>query len=144
MGIYLDASVLLSSLLAESTSKAVLDFIDSSSEPILVSEFAAAETASSISRLVRTRALTADDAMIRLGDFDIWRARVTDAIEMSDADARLASVFVRRFDLMLKAPDALHVAMASRLRAVLVTLDQRLAKAARELGLTVIQPGHSA
>ena len=45
--------------------------------------------------------------------------------------------YVRRFDLALRAPDALHLAIARRLDATLVTLDRRLAAAAGELGIAV-------
>ena len=52
--------------------------------------------------------------------------------------ARLHSyIYVRRFDLALRAPDALHLAIARRLDATLVTLDRRLAAAAGELGIAV-------
>jgi hypothetical protein len=47
---------------------------------------------------------------------------------------------VRRFDLLLRAPDALHAAICRRLDLTLVTLDQRLAKAAREVGIEVNVP----
>ena len=144
MGAYLDTSILLASQLEEVASDAVDEFVAATFEPLLVSDFAAAELASGVSRLVRMRVLPSDDAMAQLRDFDVWRARETVAVDMSGGDVRLADAYVRRFDLMLKAPDALHLAMSSRLGASLVTLDQRLANAARALGLTVIQPGHSA
>ena len=48
-----------------------------------------------------------------------------------------AYIYVRRFDLALRAPDALHLAVARRLDATLVTLDRRLTAAARELGIAV-------
>jgi predicted nucleic acid-binding protein len=50
---------------------------------------------------------------------------------------RLAYAYVRRFDLILRAPDALHIAIARRLDVALVTLDRRLANAAQALGITV-------
>ncbi len=46
-------------------------------------------------------------------------------------------IYVRRFDLALRAPDALHLAIARRLDATLVTLDRRRAAAAGELGIAV-------
>jgi predicted nucleic acid-binding protein len=56
------------------------------------------------------------------------------------ADARLAYAYVRRFDLRLRAPDALHLAIARRLDAALVTLDRRMAAAAKEFGVAVEVP----
>ena len=56
-------------------------------------------------------------------------------VDITASDARLAYIYARRFDLRLRAPDALHLAIACRLDATLVTLDRRLAEAARELGV---------
>jgi predicted nucleic acid-binding protein len=58
---------------------------------------------------------------------------------MHAADARLVYVYVRRFDLGLRAPDALHLAITRRLDATLVTLDRRLAAAANQLGVAVAE-----
>ena len=58
-------------------------------------------------------------------------------VDIAATDARLAYIYVRRFDLGLRAPDALHLAIARRLDATLVTLDRRLAAAAGELGIAV-------
>jgi predicted nucleic acid-binding protein len=70
-----------------------------------------------------------------MADFDAWRAAATADLDLHAADARLAHVFVRRFDLMLRAPDALHAAMCRREDHELVTMDRRLAAAASELGV---------
>jgi predicted nucleic acid-binding protein len=80
------------------------------------------------------------EASARLADFDAWRAGTSSPVEMHPSDARLAYVYVRRFDLRLRAPDALHLAIAGRLDATLVTLDRRLADAAREFGIAVATP----
>ena len=50
------------------------------------------------------------------------------------------TLYVRRFDLKLRAPDALHAAICRRLGMRLVTLDRRLAAAARALGIDVLVP----
>jgi uncharacterized protein len=60
---------------------------------------------------------------------------MTSPAEVHAVDVRLAGIYVRRFDLGLRAPDAVHIAIARRLDATLVTLDRRLAAAARELGV---------
>ena len=78
----------------------------------MVSEFAAAEVALALSRLVRTGLLDAGDAAARLADFDAWRASATLDIDLQASDIRLAHIFVRRFDLMLRAPDALPAAIS--------------------------------
>jgi predicted nucleic acid-binding protein len=137
---YLDASVMLPILVKEPASAVVDAFMATLQQEPWVSDFAAAEVASALSRLVRTGRLQAADGAVCLSDFDIWRAAMTRPAEIHAADVRLADVYVRRFDLGLRAPDALHLAIARRLDATLITLDRRLAAAAREMGITVNVP----
>ncbi|MEJ0017665.1 MAG: type II toxin-antitoxin system VapC family toxin [Acetobacteraceae bacterium] len=140
MSLYLDASVLMPTLVAEPATASVGTFLLDCADSLTVSELAAAEVASALSRLVRMGHLTGPDATERLADFDGWRASGTESADLDAHDCRLAHNFVRRFDLMLRAPDALHVAICRRLDLALVTLDQRLARAARALGVTVHVP----
>lgn len=140
MSAYLDASVLLPTLIQEPASEAVDAYFLESDQEFVTSEFAAAEVASALSRLIRMKLLDTADAKARLADFDVWRAAMTSPVDVHAADARLANAFVRRFELMLRAPDALHLAISQRLNATLVTLDGRLANAARELGVSVTEP----
>ncbi|TCS15526.1 type II toxin-antitoxin system VapC family toxin [Caulobacter sp. BK020] len=135
MSAYLDASVILPTLIEETASASVDRFMDELEDDLIVSEFAAAEVASALSRLVRTGLLDHEDASRRLADFDAWRAAATRDLDLQASDVRLANVFVRRFDLMMRAPDALHVAVCRREDHLLVTLDKRLAAAALELGV---------
>ena len=128
---------MLPMLVKEPASTAVDAFMATAQQEVWVSDFAAAEVAAALSRLVRTAHLQATDAAARLSEFDIWRGAMTSAVDIQASDARLAYIYARRFDLALRAPDALHVAVARRLDAVLVTLDRRIATAARELGVTV-------
>jgi predicted nucleic acid-binding protein len=138
---YLDASALVATLVREPGSAAIDTFLAQYDGSLGVSEFAAAEVASALFRLVRTHLITQVDADARLSDFDSWRSIRTEPIDIEPSDARLGNSYVRRFDLMLRAPDALHAAICRRLHLTLVTLDQRLAKAARELGIEVRVPG---
>jgi len=134
---YLDTGILLPTLIAEPMSEAVYDYLGADRQELLISDFAAAEVASALSRLVRMALLTEADASARLADFDAWRAAMSLPVDIGATDARLAYIYVRRFDLGLRAPDALHLAIARRLDVPLVTLDRRLATAARELGVAV-------
>jgi predicted nucleic acid-binding protein len=138
---YLDASVLLPTSVKEPASAAVDAFMGAGKQDLLVSDFAAAEVASALSRLVRMGRLQESDASARLSDFDIWRAAMTASADIRGVDVRLAYAYVRRFDLALRAPDALHIAIARRLDVSLATLDRRLAAASRELGVVVEELG---
>jgi predicted nucleic acid-binding protein len=141
VSLYLDGSVIVPTVVRDSFTEAVSAFLLNCDEALVVSDLGAAEVASGLSRLVRTGALTATEATQRLADFDAWRAGETDNAELDAHDCRLANTYVRRFDLKLRAPDALHAAICRRLELQLITLDRRLAAAARELGIAVAVPG---
>ncbi|HEY5299369.1 MAG TPA: type II toxin-antitoxin system VapC family toxin [Acetobacteraceae bacterium] len=140
MSAYLDASVVLPAIKEEEASDAVDRFLSDWPGAIVVSDFAAAEVASALSRFVRMGHLDDVEAAEFLAKFDAFRAQTSSPCDLHAGDARLASTYVRRFDLMLKAPDALHAAICRRLDLTLVTLDRRLARAAGELGLSVLVP----
>ena len=140
MSLYLDASAMLPILVKEPTSAAVDAFMSTIQQELWVSDFAAAEVASALSRLVRSGRLQASDGAVCLSDFDVWRAAMTKPTEMHAVDVRVAGSYVRQFDLALRVPDALHLAITRRLDLVLVTLDRRLVAAAKELGIAVEKP----
>ncbi len=140
MTLYLDTSAIIPTLVLEPTGPAIDRFIAGNRERLAVSEFAATEVASAFSRLHRTGAMDRAETLLRLADFDTWRAANTATPDITAADHRLAGLYVRRFDLALRAPDALHLAICARLGLTLVTLDRRLAAAAVALGVAVIDP----
>jgi uncharacterized protein len=137
---YLDASVLVPTLVEEPVTGAVEAYLLTIGRERRISDLAAAEVAAALSRLVRMGLLGSAEASARLADFDAWRAATSATADFQSSDVRLAYVYVRRFDLMLRAPDALHLAIVRRLDATLVTLDRRLANAAGELGIAVAVP----
>ncbi len=141
MGAYLDASAILPTLIEEPGSALVDAFIIAASEPLVIGAFAAAEVASALSRLVRMGRLEPQDASLRLSDFDAWREAATMEMDFQASDIRLANVYVRRFELMLRPPDALHAAACKRASHRLVTLDKRLAAAAKDLGVESVLLG---
>jgi uncharacterized protein len=53
------------------------------------------------------------------------------------ADLRQAERFLRRLDLPLRAPDAIHIAITQRLDLELATFDERMADCAKRLGVKV-------
>lgn len=137
MSLYLDASAIVPTLIEEGGTESVDRFLASATEPLVVSDLAATEVASALSRLVRTKLLHRDEANSLLDEFDAWRATATVEIDFQPSDFRLARLFVRNFDLALRAPDALHAAICRRADHQLVTLDGRLARAAEAFGVTV-------
>ena len=139
MSLYLDASFIVPLFVSEAVSPFVQDVL-LSNDRLTVSDFAAAEVASTVSRLVRMGQMAWPQAISAVSDLDAWRAAAARNIEMTSADMRLADALVRRFDLKLRTPDALHVAMAKRLGETLATVDKRLAAVARLLDMQVVAP----
>lgn len=135
MSVYLDASVLVGLFTEDAFSSRADRFLRAGSAVITVSDFAGAELASAVARRVRTGELTADEAHAAFVDFDIWAPRSARRIETESVDVAQATTYVRRLDLRLRTPDALHIALAQRARASLATFDGRMATAARALGL---------
>ncbi len=106
----------------------------------MVSDLASAEFASAIARRVRTRETTLAEARTDLSDFDLWVTRSAQRVEIAATDVALATTFLRRLDLPLRTPDAIHIAIAQRLGATLVTFDRRMAASAGALGAPVATP----
>ena len=140
MSLYLDASVLLPLVVIEPQHPNLWDFLELQPKPLIVTSFARGEAASALSRLVRTRRLTADEARAGLTDLDAWLKRVCVSPGVEDGDIRTGTRFVERFDLALKLPDAVHLACAKRLGHPLVTLDRLLHHAADALDIAALVP----
>lgn len=138
MKLYLDASVLVSLLARDALTPRAYCLLRARTAELLVSDFAAAEFASALGQRVRTGELTAEEARAAFANFDVWTAQTTRRIETTAADVRAAEAFLRRLDLNLRAPDALHIAVARRMGAVLATFDEKMAVAVRALGLAVL------
>lgn len=140
VSLYLDASVLVPLIVEEPLSQITEAFVDRYAGQLLTSEFAAVEAASGVSRLVRMGGLSIDTATAALEDFDAWRFAATELVETVPGDVRFAQMLVRRFETKLRAPDALHVAMAKRLGATLVTRDAGMRVAAEMVGVAAVGP----
>ena len=139
MSLYLDTNVLIALLLPDALAGRSENLLANNQSDLAVSDFAAAEFASVISRKVRTAALSRREGQDVLGRFDRRLAADMTLIEMAAVDLSLAASYLRRLDLALMLPDAIHIAIADRLGTVLVTFDQQMASAARALGLAVVE-----
>jgi uncharacterized protein len=137
---YLDASVLVPLHIAEPRSQAVTDALDAAEGDFVVSTLAAGEFASSVSRRVRMAAIANEDANAWLNLFDEWAITDTQSLRIEDGDIAKAASLVRQFELKLLMPDAIHVSLCLRHQLALVTLDKKLADAARVLGIEVVWP----
>jgi len=136
---YLDTNAIIGLLTADPLSARVGAVLREGTEPLVLSDFAAAEFSSVVGRKARTGAITRQHALNALAALDHWSVRIT-RIELEAGDIARAAVFLRRLDLPLQAPDAIHIAIAQRLSATLVTFDRQMVSAARVLGISVSGP----
>jgi uncharacterized protein len=138
VSVYLDVNVVIPlfavDLLSDRAEKALRKLDD---DPV-VSDFCAAEFSAVIARRVRTRDLRAEEARTAFSNFDSWCARYTRRLEIDTIDVSGASSLMRRLDLSLRTPDALHLAMVHRTNCKLLTFDRSMASAARGLGIEIV------
>jgi uncharacterized protein len=140
VSLYLDASVVVALFVIDPTSARAEAFLSTNPVVFLISDFGAAEFASAVARRVRARDLTADEGRLAFSNFDAWVARSADRQETTTADIDAADRILRRLDVNLRTPDALHIAIARRIDATLVTFDRPMAESARALGMAVATP----
>ncbi|WP_439545542.1 type II toxin-antitoxin system VapC family toxin [Sandarakinorhabdus sp.] len=137
---YLDASVLVPAFVTEDHSSAVSDWLANLPATAEISDFAAGEFASAIARRVRMGQLPAVAANRLLADFDAWRMVIGTSRNIDSADIAAATALVRRFELKLRLPDAIHLALCQWRGFTLATLDDGLAEVARTIGVAHICP----
>lgn len=70
--------------------------------------------------------------------FDEWRRNDAISLNIGPEDVERATNFVLDWQLKLRLPDAIHLAVAIRLAAPFVTLDRRLTDAGRHLDMEIV------
>lgn len=113
-------------------------FVMAGSDAPVLSDWTIAESVSAISRGVRIRVLSRENARQALHAIDGWVERTARRIEVEPGDIRTSERILRSLDTSLRTPDALHIVIAMRLGLPLITFDVVMARDARQLGLDVI------
>ena len=133
--IYLDTSFLAPLFREEVTSSKVTAFLARQSVGTLaVSKWASVEFASLISRDARMGALTIAQGRKLIVEFDAMVADALLVLTPTANDFTLAQQYVANFSTKLRAPDALHLAVAHNSGAEFVaTLDEGMLFAAKKL-----------
>lgn len=139
MSLYLDTSVVIALLTEDPLSSRAYTALENNREPLLVSDVGAAEFAAVVGRNIRTGNITRHHGVAALVIFDQWSSRAARLVQIDPVDVAIAGSYLRRLDLALFAPDAIHIAFAERFDATLLTFDRAMAVAARTLGLTVLE-----
>ncbi len=137
MTVYLDTSVLVSLFHSDKHTERTSLWI-AGVDAFVMSSWTLTEFSSALA--VNTRMHNLADRSRREFELqlDQWlESRVVLPVAYGDmAEARR----LIRNDVRLRAPDALHLALAVRHRCSLATLDEDMAAVARDIGLTVIVP----
>jgi uncharacterized protein len=133
--IYLDAGAIFPMLVTEDRSAAAIAFEGRNLDRLCVSDLAAGEVASALSRLVRMQIFSAEDANRLCERFDAWRLSATQIRTISASDVALGTTYVRRWDLKLRLPDAIHLAACRRFGFALASFDARMVNSARAVGV---------
>lgn len=137
--IYIDTSALVPAFIREPKSEAVLAWIETSGERLVVSEWTIAEFSSAAAIKVRMGGVAsalAKQARARCLDF----AQVHCSITVPQrAEFRRAAELAGTPNLKLRAGDALHLAIAeaSKVQGILC-LDETMAAGAKAIGLKVV------
>jgi uncharacterized protein len=138
VSVYVDASVLVALFTNDALASRADAYLRTKPTVLIVSDFAAAEFASAVARHVRMKDMSSRDARLVLASFDEWIARATARVFTSSEDVASAATLLRRFDLPLRTPDAMNLAIALRVGAEVLTFDQKMAASARNLGVVVV------
>ena len=138
--VYIDTSALVPAFIHEPRSEAVLRWIETSGERLVVSEWAIAEFSSAAAIKVRTGEIASAMAKrARKRFLDFARDHCSIAVPQR-AEFRRAAELAGEPDLKLRAGDALHLAIAeaSKVRGILC-LDKAMAAGAKAIGLGVVR-----
>lgn len=141
MSYYLDTSVIVPLLARESTSAMVDRWLNRTGDAVTTSRWAVVELASAIGLKVRSGQLNAAQATKAFGLFSSDVLPALSLVEVQPSHMAAASTLLGRFDLGLRAGDALHLAIVLGMTStIMVTFDRRLREASIAAGLEAIEP----
>ena len=139
MSVYLDASFLIPLFVVDAHTLRARTYLKGLTDDLIVSNFAAAEFASGIARLVRMSELDVGRAPEVFGNFDRWTGQAAERVDLLSSDIDDAEQMLRGLAFRLTTPDVVHIAAARRLGAGIATFDSKMASHAVQLGTAVAQ-----
>ncbi len=136
--IYLDTSIIAPLYWVEALSDTVEELVLNETE-LGLSQLVEVEFVSALSRRVRMREISQDDAtgIVERFQTDIDSGFYT-RITLETIHYHLAREWISRFTTPLRTLDALHLAIASQNNIRLLTADEALAASAQFLGVNII------
>jgi predicted nucleic acid-binding protein len=138
LSVYFDASVIVPMFLPDVFNARNSAYVATGPLDVIVSDFVSAEFVSVVGIRVRTGSSALAHGHEAIRKFDEWARDYSTSVDTEPSDVRAAQTMLRRLDLVLRAPDAINLAIAQRLGAELATFDIRMADCARALGISVV------
>lgn len=139
MTLYLDTSLLIAALTDESDTTRVQVWLDKqNADALAISDWVVVEFSAALSMKVRSRSITAVHRAAALAKFSTLVTENFAVLSVSGLQFRSAARFADRYQLGLRAGDALHLAICADHGATLCTLDRSLGKADPDLGVKAI------
>jgi uncharacterized protein len=135
--LYVDSAVLVSLHCTEATTPAIRRWIKSRRGPWAASEWVMTECVSAFGLKVRRRELTATEAHLAIASIETLIAESFEVLAIGAPHYRQARQWLGRFDLGLRAADALHLAVAHAAGCQLATYDAAFIDAANALKIKV-------
>lgn len=142
--LYLDAAVVLTLFVGETTSRGVETWLAARRRPLAFSDWGLTECASALGLKCRRGELEATAAASAYEAMANFVRESCEFIACASHHQVEAQELLIRFDLSLRAGDALHLAISRHARATLVTYDSLLLASAKAIGIKVIDPLHEA
>lgn len=140
MTLYLDTSAVVALLTDEPAATRVQAALQGhEAEGLAVSSWVVTEVSSALSLKIRIGDLTIDSRADALAHWQSLRDESLIELPVDQEAFEAAAHFSSRHDLALRAGDALHLAVAAAHGCTLATLDERMARAAPELGVPVAE-----
>ncbi|WP_269514217.1 type II toxin-antitoxin system VapC family toxin [Brevundimonas subvibrioides] len=143
MTLYADASAIVATVSRQPNSRLIDPLVRDPLQVLVVSDFALAESAAALAKLGRVEEWSTAEAAGFFEELDAWATLLTERVEIEPSDLADANMFVRMPRLSLRAPDAIHIAAATRLEATILTLDRGMARAATALGVPCLNPAEA-
>lgn len=138
--LYLDTAVVLTLFVGERTSTTVEAWLSTRRQPLAFSDWGLTECASALGLKCRRGELGQDEAARALAAIGRFTRESCEWIACAPQHQTGAQELLGRFDLPLRAGDALHLTISRHAKATLVTYDKLLLSSAKALGIKVLDP----
>lgn len=138
--LYLDSAILLTLFVGESTSGAVQAWLSKRRQPLAASDWGLTECASALALKCRRGEIAADDAARAFSAIASFAQESCERIACGPQHQIAAQEMLGRYDLNLRAGDALHLAISRHAGVILVTYDKLLLASAAALSVKARDP----